>query len=49
MVIHDFQGDHFWILYTIAGVGLPLAGLTAARHLRRLAASRRQSGSIAET
>lgn len=27
MVIHDYsQQDYFWILYTIAGVGLPLAG-----------------------
>jgi hypothetical protein len=27
MVIHDYsQQDCFWILYTIAGVGIPLAG-----------------------
>jgi hypothetical protein len=27
MVIHDYsQQDYFWILYTIAGVGLPIAG-----------------------
>lgn len=25
MVIHDYPGDGFWVLYTIAGVGLPLA------------------------
>jgi len=25
MVIHDYsQQDYFWILYTIAGVGIPL-------------------------
>lgn len=34
MVIHDFNGDWFWVLYTIAGVGLPLLGLTAYRRLR---------------
>lgn len=28
MVIHDYsQQDQFWILYTIAGVGLPLLGI----------------------
>ena len=27
MVIHDYsQQDYFWILYTIVGVGIPLAG-----------------------
>ena len=27
MVIHDYsQQDLFWILYTIAGVGIPLLG-----------------------
>lgn len=34
MVIHDHKGDLFWILYSIAGVCLPLAGLTAARWIR---------------
>ena len=34
MVIHDHQGDWFWILYSVAGVVLPLAGLVAARRLR---------------
>ena len=27
MVIHDYsQQDYFWILYTVAGVGIPLLG-----------------------
>lgn len=34
MVIHDHQGDWFWILYSVAGVVLPLLGLVAARRLR---------------
>ncbi len=33
-VIHDHQDDLFWILYSLAGVILPLAGLEAARRLR---------------
>lgn len=35
MVIHDFRDDGYWILYSIAGVALPLLGLLAARALRR--------------
>lgn len=34
MVIHDYHGDLFWILYTIAGVALPLLWLRAWRALR---------------
>ena len=34
MVIHDHQGDWFWVAYSIAGVALPLIGLTAARRCR---------------
>ena len=36
MVIHDYApADGFWVLYTIAGVGLPLLGLAAARQFGR--------------
>lgn len=31
MVIHDYQGDWFWIAYSIAGVALPLTGITLWR------------------
>lgn len=31
MVIHDYPNDLFWILYTIAGVGIPLCTLTLWR------------------
>lgn len=31
MVIHDHNGDLFWILYSVAGVALPLLLLTGAR------------------
>lgn len=31
MVIHDYPNDLFWILYTIAGVGIPLCTLTLCR------------------
>lgn len=48
MVIHDFNDDHFWILYSIAGVALPLLGLTAVRKLRRVAATRLKPESVAE-
>lgn len=34
MVIHDYHDDLFWILYTIAGVALPLLWLRAWRALR---------------
>lgn len=34
MVIHDYHEDWFWILYTIAGVGLPLAALKAWQYLK---------------
>ncbi len=35
MVIHDFRDDGYWILYSIAGVALPLLGLILVRSLRR--------------
>lgn len=38
MVIHDFRDDGYWILYSIAGVALPLLGLLAVRSLRSVAA-----------
>ena len=34
MVIHDHHDDLFWILYGIAGVALPLAGLWLVRRVR---------------
>lgn len=40
MVVHDFNGDGYWILYSIAGTALPLLGLTAVRTIRRRASSR---------
>lgn len=40
MVVHDYQGDWFWVLYSVAGVALPLAGLVAVRKLREALASR---------
>lgn len=33
MVIHDHQEDCFWILYSFAGVILPLVGLKAAKRI----------------
>ena len=33
MVIHDYNGDLFWILYSVAGVAIPLLWLTAWRRL----------------
>ncbi len=38
MVVHHNNGDFFWILYTIAGVGLPLAAIALWRRLRLPAA-----------
>lgn len=35
MVIHDFRDDGYWILYSIAGVALPLLGVQAVRAIRR--------------
>lgn len=34
MVIHDHRPDLFWIIYTIAGVALPLLGLIAVRKVK---------------
>ena len=34
MVIHDHHDDIFWILYTIAGVALPLLWMWGYRHLK---------------
>ena len=40
MVIHDYsQQDYFWILYTIAGVGIPLFGTWLASLIRGCKAS----------
>ena len=40
MVIHDYsQQDYFWILYTIAGVGIPLFGTWLASLIRECRAS----------
>lgn len=35
MVIHDYSTDLFWILYSIAGVSLPLIVLTIVRTIRK--------------
>ena len=36
MVIHDYaQTDCFWILYTIAGVGIPLSGYWLYNRIRQ--------------
>jgi hypothetical protein len=36
MVIHDYsQQDQFWILYTIAGVGLPLLGTWLSEQIKK--------------
>jgi fucose 4-O-acetylase-like acetyltransferase len=35
MVIHDYsQQDLFWILYTVAGVGIPLLGTWLSQRLK---------------
>lgn len=39
MVIHDHQGDWFWVAYSIAGVALPLIALTAVRKTRAYTSS----------
>ncbi len=33
-VIHEHTDDYFWIVYTVAGVGLPLAGIYLYRKIR---------------
>ena len=47
MVIHDYsQQDYFWILYTIAGVGIPLLGTWLCEKAKeRIRAYRASSGS----
>lgn len=35
MVIHEHNGDLFWILYSIVGVAVPLAGLQLCRKIKR--------------
>ena len=36
MVIHDYsQQDYFWILYTIAGVGIPLGGTWLSEQIKK--------------
>ena len=48
MVIHDYsQQDYFWILYTIAGVGIPLLGTWLSEKAKeRIRAYRASSGSL---
>lgn len=41
MVIHDYKGDMFWILYSIVGVAVPLLTLTLCRRVRTMIAARR--------
>lgn len=47
MVIHDFNDDLFWILYSVVGVGVPLLGIylyrRAAAAISRVKAQRRVS------
>ena len=46
MVIHDHsQEDCFWILYAIAGVGLPLLGIWLTEKIKRVRANRASSAS----
>lgn len=46
MVVHDYRDDCFWLLYTAAGVLLPLAGIAAIRTLRRLRPSAAVSATV---
>ena len=50
MVIHDHsQEDCFWILYTIAGVGLPLLGIWLYEKIKaKIKASKASSASLAQ-
>ena len=50
MVIHDHsQEDYFWVLYTIAGVGLPLLGIWIYEKVKeKIRASRASSASLAQ-
>lgn len=41
MVIHDCRPDWFWLFYTIAGVGIPLAGITLWRRAAAVITRRR--------
>ena len=44
MVIHDYsQQDYFWILYTIAGVGLPLMGTWLSEQAKKKIRAHRAS------
>lgn len=43
MVIHYNNTDFFWVLYSLAGVGLPLAAIAGWRYLTRRLAERRQA------
>ena len=40
MVIHENNSDLFWIIYSVAGVALPLCGLIACRSFRNLIMSK---------
>ena len=47
MVIHDYsQQDWFWVLYTIAGVGLPLLGTWLYEQARRKVREYRASSAV---
>ena len=47
MVIHyRNHEDLFWILYTVAGVALPLLGLALVRNIRRRLAARKTAMDI---
>lgn len=35
MVIHDYKDDGFWVLYTLAGVGLPLLWMWGYRKIQK--------------
>jgi hypothetical protein len=50
MVIHDYsQQDYFWILYTVAGVGIPLLGTWLNEEIRsRIRGYRASFGSQAQ-
>lgn len=41
MVIHEHNGDGFWVLYTIAGVGLPLLWMQGYNKVKRAIQSKR--------
>ncbi len=42
MVIHDHHGDYFWVLYSIAGVGIPLLWMQGYNALKKRIKAMRQ-------